>query len=128
METKPLLYGLGGFFIGGLIVSIAATTFDRPQQSRTDTSMTSSMEMSAHSLKDKTGDEFDAAFLSDMIAHHEGAVEMAELAATNAKHDEVKDLSRNIVAAQQKEIVDMKQWQSDWNYSTETKRHDVNGH
>lgn len=30
METKPLLYGLIGFFIGGLLVSIAATTFDKP--------------------------------------------------------------------------------------------------
>lgn len=28
METKPLLYGLIGFFIGGLLVSIAATTFE----------------------------------------------------------------------------------------------------
>lgn len=28
METKPLLYGLIGFFLGGLLVSVAATTFD----------------------------------------------------------------------------------------------------
>ena len=28
MDTKPLLYGLIGFFIGGLLVSIAATTFE----------------------------------------------------------------------------------------------------
>lgn len=31
MDTKPLLYGLIGFFLGGLLVSIAATTFDRPE-------------------------------------------------------------------------------------------------
>lgn len=31
MQTKPLLYGLIGFFLGGLLVSIAATTFDKPQ-------------------------------------------------------------------------------------------------
>lgn len=30
METKPLLYGLIGFFIGGLLVSVAANTFDKP--------------------------------------------------------------------------------------------------
>lgn len=29
METKPLLYGLIGFFIGGLLVSVAATTFEK---------------------------------------------------------------------------------------------------
>jgi hypothetical protein len=28
MDTKSLLYGLIGFFIGGLLVSIAATTFE----------------------------------------------------------------------------------------------------
>lgn len=31
METKPLLYGLIGFFIGGLLVSVAATTFEKPE-------------------------------------------------------------------------------------------------
>lgn len=31
METKPLLYGLIGFFLGGLLVSIAATTFNNDE-------------------------------------------------------------------------------------------------
>ena len=31
MQTKELLYGLIGFFLGGLLVSVAATTFDKPQ-------------------------------------------------------------------------------------------------
>lgn len=29
MQTKPLLYGLIGFFIGGLVVAVAATTFEK---------------------------------------------------------------------------------------------------
>lgn len=29
MDTKPLIYGLIGFFIGGLLVSVAATTFEK---------------------------------------------------------------------------------------------------
>ena len=29
MDTKPLIYGLIGFFLGGLLVSVAATTFDK---------------------------------------------------------------------------------------------------
>ncbi len=36
METKPLLYGLIGFFIGGLLVSIAAHTFNSDELQRTD--------------------------------------------------------------------------------------------
>ncbi len=128
METKSLLYGLGGFFIGGLIVSIAATTFDKPQQTATDTSMMSSMEMSTAILTDKTGDEFDAAFLSDMIAHHQGAVEMARLAEANAKHDEVKVLSRNIMSAQKSEIADMQRWQAEWGYESDTGGNHTDGH
>lgn len=69
-------------------------------------------------LKNKTGDEFDQAFIASMIAHHEGAVEMAKLSAKNAKHEEIKTLSNDIIAAQEKEITQMKKWQMDWGYSS----------
>lgn len=65
-------------------------------------------------LKGKTGDAFDKAFVSEMIVHHEGAVEMAELALTNAKHQEIQDLANAIIRAQNKEIGDMKAWQKAW--------------
>lgn len=65
-------------------------------------------------LKGKTGDAFDKAFLSEMIVHHEGAVEMAELALTNAAHQEIKDLATAIISAQNKEIADMKAWGEAW--------------
>lgn len=66
------------------------------------------------SLMNKTGDEFDKAFLSEMIVHHEGAVEMAEMALKNAKHEEVIELSRAIITAQNKEIAQMKSWKNTW--------------
>lgn len=65
-------------------------------------------------LKGKTGDDFDKTFLSEMIVHHEGAVEMAQLAKTNAKHQEIQDLSAAIIVAQEKEIEQMKAWQEAW--------------
>jgi len=34
MDTKSLLYGLIGFFIGGLLVSIAAHTFNNEELQR----------------------------------------------------------------------------------------------
>jgi uncharacterized protein (DUF305 family) len=117
METKPLLYGLIGFFIGGLLVSVAATTFDKPTAT-TDDSMSMSMDDMASSLKGKTGNDFDKAFLSGMIVHHQGAVAMAELAKKNAKHEEVKQLSRTIISAQKSEITQMRQWQTKWGYQT----------
>ena len=67
-------------------------------------------------LKGKTGDEFDKAFIEQMIMHHQGALDMAAPGEKNAEHQEVKDLSKAIVSAQTKEIQQMKQWQQEWGY------------
>lgn len=118
METKPLLYGLIGFFIGGLLVSIAATTFDKPTLEATrDAGHSITMDDMSASLKGKTGDDYDKEFLNGMIAHHEGALAMAQQSAASAKHQELKDLSKSIVIAQEQEIKIMKQWQQDWGYT-----------
>ncbi len=77
-------------------------------------SMADMMQSMNAELQGKTGDAFDQAFLSEMIIHHEGAVEMAQLALTNAKHQEIKDLAKAIIAAQNKEIADMKGWMKAW--------------
>ncbi len=123
MQTKPLLYGLIGFFVGGLLVATAATTFNKPVQNN-DTTTTSStpvmMDQMADVLKNKAGDDFDEVFISNMIVHHEGAVAMAKMAESQARHDEIKELSKDIIAAQEKEITQMKQWQKNWGYSTST--------
>lgn len=65
-------------------------------------------------LEGKTGDEFDKAFLSDMIIHHEGAVKMAELAKKNSTRTEITSLADAIIGAQNKEITDMKGWLKSW--------------
>lgn len=113
MQTKPLIYGITGFLIGGLLVSIAAVTFDKPNK---DTGMT--MQAMNESLKGRTGDDFDKAFTAQMIEHHQGAIDMAKLGEEQAKHQEIKDLSKAILEAQKKEIADMKQWQSAWGYES----------
>ncbi len=69
-------------------------------------------------LKGKTGDEFDKAFIEQMIMHHQGALDMAAPGEKNAEHQEVKDLTKAIVTAQTKEIKQMKQWQKDWGYES----------
>ena len=101
-------------------MATAATTFEKPKQPGTHSSAnTLSMDEMTADLKNKTGDEYDKAFITHMIEHHEAAVEMAKLSAKNAKHDEIKQLSIAIISAQEKEIADMRQWQSMWS-STNT--------
>lgn len=67
-------------------------------------------------LEGYTGDEFDRFFIANMIAHHQGAVDMANIALMNAKHQELKDMANGIVTAQTKEISNMQSWQKDWGY------------
>jgi len=79
-----------------------------------DSSMT--MQDMMDMLEGKTGDAFDKAFLEGMIPHHQGAVDMANATLRDAKHEELKQLARDIITSQQKEIDMMKQWQKDWGY------------
>lgn len=65
-------------------------------------------------LQGKTGDAFDQAFLSEMIVHHQGAVQMAQVALQNAKHQEIKSLAQAIIAAQTSEINKMQTWGKSW--------------
>ncbi|HJQ09328.1 MAG TPA: DUF305 domain-containing protein [Candidatus Saccharimonadales bacterium] len=116
MQTKPLLYGIVGFLLGGLIVSIAAVTIEKPKGGDSMSGMVSY-------LKGKTGDDFDKAFVSGMIGHHQGAIDMAKLAESQAKHQEIKNLSKAIIDAQQKEIDEMKRWQASWGYTNDQSSH-----
>jgi uncharacterized protein (DUF305 family) len=52
--------------------------------------------------------DVDAAFAAMMIPHHAGAVAMARLALTRAKHAQLASLARQIIAAQQREIVTLR--------------------
>ena len=56
----------------------------------------------------ENGKYSDRAFIDAMVPHHQGAIAMAEVALKNAEHEEIKELSRNIVSTQQSEIEELK--------------------
>ena len=56
----------------------------------------------------------DVTFAQQMIPHHEGALEMARLAPSNAADQRVKDLAARIEGAQDPEIKLMQGWLEDW--------------
>ena len=58
-------------------------------------------------LATASGAEFDALFLSHMIQHHEGAIDMANDVLATTANDEVAALATAIVAAQTAEIAEM---------------------
>ena len=128
---KEVLYGIIGLLIGVLITVFVASTAvnngntgmmsmmgmntERMEKEMNEHGMMGMDEM-VEELKGKTGDEFDKTFISIMREHHQGAIDMAEEAKKNAKHQEIKDLADGIIKAQTKEINQMKQWQEDWGY------------
>ena len=68
--------------------------------------MLSDDEMTA--LENATGAEFDRLFVKGMIAHHEGAIEMAQMV-LNSNNAEAKALGEAIVSSQTAQIVTLKQ-------------------
>lgn len=139
MQNQAILYGIIGLLLGVVITGYVASSAVNsnnmgmmsmmgmnPQMMREEAKkegvemmhqmMGDSMSGMVDSLKGKTGDDFDKEFIKQMIVHHQGAIDMANLAKVNAKHDEIKSMADDIISAQSKEIEMMKQWQKDWGY------------
>lgn len=72
---------------------------DMPQSMTTMMSSMSAMKM--------TGD-FDLDYANMMIPHHQSAVDMAQEYLPKAKDEKIKTMAQNIIAAQQKEIGELK--------------------
>ncbi|OLV16416.1 DUF305 domain-containing protein [Deinococcus marmoris] len=56
------------------------------------------------------GKSFDRAFLSMMIVHHQGAVDMSKAVLNTVKDAQVKKWTADVIGVQQKEIGEMNAW------------------
>ena len=142
MKKESYLYGVIGLLAGLVIAGFVAgqsvnnnntgimkmigINANKIQSASTDHSKMSTADMNKQ-LEGLSGDDFDKTFNEMMIAHHQSAIDMAKLSDTRAKHDEIKQLSKDIITAQEKEIAEMKQWQKDWGYSTNEMMHMMHG-
>lgn len=66
------------------------------------------------SLEGKTGEALEKAFLDEMIVHHEGAIEMAQVLLKGTSRPELVKLGNDIITAQTGEIQMMKKWRMEW--------------
>ena len=72
------------------------------------------MQAAMDELAQKSGQDFEIAYINSIIPHHQDAIEMAKAVQNDASHKEVRDAATTIINAQQKEIEDLTKWMSDW--------------
>ncbi len=120
MNTKIIVVGIAVFIVGGGIGYALGNNESNMSANQNqhimpdDSMMHGQMDDMMTGLRGKTGDAFDQAFISEMIVHHEGAVDMAEAALMYAKHEEIKQMASAIISAQTAEIKQMQEWQKAW--------------
>lgn len=61
-----------------------------------------------------TGRDFDIAYMSMMIDHHKGAVEMAQAILKVSKDARIRKAAQEIIAVQNKEITQLTGWLRSW--------------
>jgi uncharacterized protein (DUF305 family) len=66
------------------------------------------------SMETHTQAPFDAQFIDSMMAHHRGAITMAQQALKESQRPEIKQLAHNIITTQNQEIAQMQQWRAQW--------------
>lgn len=122
MSDKKILVGLvllvlligGG---AGAFVMLGGQQVDNtPTQASQQIVETIPKNQAEKQLETMTGDDHDRYYIANTIAHHQGAVDMAKLAQTRAKHEELKLMANNIISAQNTEISSMLSWQKTWGY------------
>lgn len=124
MENKNIIYVAVALIIGILVGYLMWGTKDEERSMHMmsdgtmmhdeDMSMDATMHDMMSELEGKKGNEFDKAFLSEMIVHHEGAVVMAQAVLENSKRPELIKLANDIIKAQTSEIEMMKNWLASW--------------
>ena len=90
-----------------------AATGSTPSSSPADKAMAEGMEAMSKAMSSvpMTGDA-DHDFVAMMIPHHQGAIDMAKVELQYGKDPAMRRLARDIVAAQDREIALMKNWQA----------------
>lgn len=114
MKKIPIIIAIvaGLTVLIGIVASFDNTQISDKQVTQPTTERDATNEMYANIR----GDEFDKAYLADMIAHHQGALNMASYARTETTSGRIKALCESILASQTTEVQQMLAWQKDWGY------------
>lgn len=104
---KISIYLASGLVVTGVILGTAFGYYLTPEYK---TTMYDKNNMSLGQA-DRT---FDLRYINAMIAHHRGAMLLAEQLAKNTLRPEMKTLAQNILANEPKAIAELYTWKKDW--------------
>lgn len=80
-----------------------------PQESATEMDMPGTMSTQEMSrLRELAGEQFDTAFLHDMLDHHEAMIDMARKVLDEGQHEGVKSMASSSIEEQQQDISTMR--------------------
>jgi uncharacterized protein (DUF305 family) len=82
----------------------------KPATTAADKAFASSMKTMMNTMNVKPTGKPDKDFALMMIPHHQGAIDMAKVELQYGTDPELRQLATDIVAAQEKEIAQMKAW------------------
>lgn len=106
-QNKSTLYGVGGIVIG---LILAAVFFPMMRYG----GMMSWGSYQNQGVRTGITGSIDQHFIEQMIPHHQGAIDMANLVLDKASHAEIKTLAQAILKAQTAENQEMRTWYQNW--------------
>lgn len=86
---------------------------DMAKQEHQKASMEGMKQMHTEMMQGMMKDDADVAFICGMIAHHRGAIAMAEVELKFGDDKVAQDMARKVIDAQTKEIAEMTGWLKD---------------
>lgn len=75
-----------------------------------DAAFAASEQLMHEKMAAASGETIDQAYVAKMIAHHEGAVAMAEVALRDSRDPEIRRMAQAVVDTQTREIAEMRAW------------------
>ncbi len=128
MTLRTRLAAVAGGIALTLSLAACGNGETAPEEPAAGTAAEETTDSASQTEAEDVHNDADTMFAQMMIVHHEGAIEMADLAVEKADSEEVRSLAERISAAQGPEIEKMTSWLEAWGEETSPMGHEGMDH